>query len=94
MHMIWAKRRVQGGEVESIADLFRDQAEAFDHAGQMLLVSVVEEGPTVGLWVALPDETLLGPYYGFSLCQRAELPLAPTLVAGDVDRFQRVFQQW
>ncbi|GJD85239.1 hypothetical protein HPGCJGGD_3126 [Methylobacterium haplocladii] len=90
--MIWATRRVQDDEVQSIADLFRDQVEAFDPAGQMLLLSLNEAWPMVRLWVALPDEELLGPYYGFAVCPRAELPLAPTLIAGNVARFQRLFQ--
>ncbi len=90
--MIWATRLVQCGEVASIADLVRDQAGAFDRAGQMLLVGVGDEEAMVRLWVSLPDEGLLAPYYGFALCPRADLPLAPALIAGDVARFQRLFQ--
>lgn len=90
--MIWAMREVPGDAVASIADLFRDQAAAFDRDGLMLLLRLDADWPMVRLWVALPDETLLGPYYGFTACPRSHLPLAPTLVAGDVARFQRLFQ--
>lgn len=92
VHMIWATRQVRDSEVRSIADLFRDQAAAFDSAGQMLLLSLNADWPMVRLWVAVPDEGLLGPYYGFTVCARQDLPLAPALIAGDVARFQRLFQ--
>lgn len=45
----------------------------------------------VRLWVNLPKEDLLAPYYGFTVCLRSELPVAPTLIAGDATVFERIF---
>ncbi|MBB2964020.1 hypothetical protein [Methylobacterium sp. R2-1] len=58
----------------------------------MLLVSVHEDWPMVRLWVCVPEPDLLTAYYGFTLCTRADLPLAPILVAGCPEHFGRVLQ--
>lgn len=90
--MVWAQKQVVAADIRSVALLFREQAAAFDRAREMLLVSVDEDWPKVRLWVRVPEPDLLTPYYGFSLCTRADLPLAPTLVAGCPEQFGRVFQ--
>lgn len=90
--MIWSYKRVSEAELRSIALLFREQAVSFDVSGHMLLVAVTEEGGGLNLWVRVPDLDLLTPYYGFTLCTRADLPLAPALVAGCPEQFGRVFQ--
>ncbi|MCP1538952.1 hypothetical protein J2W79_004009 [Methylorubrum extorquens] len=46
----------------------------------------------IRLWVCVPEIEMLTSYYGFSLCTRADLPLAPTLVAGYPEQFGRIFQ--
>ncbi|WP_286134307.1 hypothetical protein [Methylobacterium sp. Leaf123] len=58
----------------------------------MLLVSITDHGSVVRLWVCVPEIELLTPYYGFSLCTRADLPLAPALVAGCPEQFGRIFE--
>lgn len=90
--MLWAHKRMKADEIRSVELLFREQADSFDRTRQMLLVRVDEDWPMVGLWVCVPDPDLLTPYYGFRLCLRADLPLAPTLVAGCPEQFGRVFQ--
>ncbi|MBD8909306.1 hypothetical protein [Methylorubrum zatmanii] len=90
--MIWLHKRVAADEVRSITLLFRDQAAAFDSDNRMLLVSVADAEPEIGLWLCLPELDLLPPYYGFSLCSRPDLPRAPTLVAGCPEHFARLFQ--
>lgn len=91
LRMIWATKSVTHAEQHSIELLFRDQAACFDPDDRMLLVSVVEEWPMVGLWVNLPKADLLAPYYGFIVCLRSELPVAPTLIAGSAAVFERIF---
>ncbi|MGE7152741.1 hypothetical protein ACQKJ1_03255 [Methylorubrum rhodesianum] len=90
--MIWAQRRIATEKIRSVEILFREQAASLDPSRQMLLVSVDEDWPMVRLWVCVPEPDLLTPYYGFSLCTRADLPLAPTLVAGCPEQFGRVLQ--
>lgn len=90
--MLWAHKRVATDDVRSVELLFREQAVSFDRTRRMLLVSVVEHGSAVRLWVCVPEIEMLTPYYGFSLCTRAELPLAPTLVAGCPEQFGRIFE--
>ena len=90
--MIWSHKRVSEDEVRSITLLFREQAVSFDPSGQMLLVAVAEDGRSQHLWVRVPDLDLLASYYGFSLCTRAELPLAPARLAGCPEQFARLFQ--
>lgn len=89
--MIWANRSVTNEDVESLQLLFLDQASTLDPGKQMLLVSCAEEWPNTHLWVAVPDIEMLEPYYGFALCQRGALPIAPSLVAGCPVRFGLVF---
>ncbi|HEV2544464.1 MAG TPA: hypothetical protein VGU70_17060 [Methylobacterium sp.] len=90
--MVWAQKRIAAEAVGSVALLFREQAASLDPSHRMLLVSVDEEWPMVRLWVCVPEADLLTPYYGFTLCTRADLPLAPTLVAGCPEQFGRVLQ--
>jgi hypothetical protein len=92
--MIWASKLVHQDEVKSVEMLFRDQTASFDAEQQMLLVSVLQDWPKVRLWVAVADEALLTPYYGFAPCRRNELPVAPTLIAGSSTHFERVFQNF
>lgn len=92
--MIWASKLIHRDEVKSLEMLFWDQVAAFDPQQQMLLVSVLQEWPNVRLWVAVADEYLLAPYYGFAPCRRNELPVAPTLIAGSPSHFERVFQNF
>ncbi|WP_244573401.1 hypothetical protein [Methylorubrum populi] len=79
--------------IRSVEILFREQAASLDPLCQMLLVRVDEDWPMVRLWVCVPEPDLLTPYYGFSLCTRADLPLAPTLVAGCPEQFGRILQR-
>ncbi|ARO53452.1 hypothetical protein B2G69_04355 [Methylorubrum zatmanii] len=90
--MIWAHTRITTDKIRSVELLFREQAVSFDHARQMLLISVAEDRSMVRLWVCVPEIEMLTSYYGFSLCTRADLPLAPTLVAGCPEQFGRIFQ--
>ncbi len=90
--MVWAQKRIAAEEVGSVALLFREQAASFDPSRRMLLVSVDEDWPMVRLWVCVPEADLLTPYYGFTLCTRADLPLAPNLLAGCPEQFGRVLQ--
>lgn len=92
--MIWASKLIHRDEVRSVEMLFWDQVASFDPQQQMLLVSVLQEWPNVRLWVAVADEDLLTPYYGFAQCRRNELPVAPTLIAGSPTRFERMFQNF
>lgn len=91
LDMIWATRLITEKEVASYERLFSDQAQAFDPDDQMLLVRVNADWPSVRLWVSVPDESLLTPYYGFQPCARSELPIAPTLVRGSATRFSQLF---
>ncbi len=90
--MFWVHKQVEENAVPSISLLFREQAASFDPEGRMLLVSVAEAKSRVGLWLCLPELDLQTPYLGFTLCTRADLPYAPSLVAGCPDHFARVFQ--
>ena len=90
--MVWAQKRVASDEIHSVELLFREQAAVFDRTRQMLLVRVDEDWPMARVWVCVPEPDLLTPYYGFSLCTRADLPLAPSLVAGCAEQFGRIFQ--
>ena len=92
--MIWASKLIHRDEVRSVEMLFWDQVASFDPQQQMLLVSLLQEWPNVRLWVAVSDEDLLTPYYGFAQCRRNELPVAPTLIAGSSARFERMFQNF
>ena len=89
--MIWADRSVSKDDIESLRLLFLDQAAEFDPRDQMLLVSAAEAWPNVHVWISVPDFEMLEPYYGFKLCRRYDLPIAPLLVAGCPIRFGQMF---
>ena len=89
--MLWARRSVRVEELASIQRLFRDQVEAFDPDSRMLLVSVDEAWPMLHLWVGTLNADLQSSYYGFTPCNRRDLPRAPVLVSGDSARFIQLF---